>query len=51
MKTSISVPIDVFEKPERLARRTRKARSQVFFEALEEHAGRHVPEEVTGEKT
>lgn len=47
MKTAVSVPDDVFEKAERLARRTKKSRSQVFSEALREYVARHVPEEVT----
>ena len=47
MKTAVSVPDDVFEKAEHLARRTKKSRSQVFSEALEEYVARHVPEQVT----
>jgi metal-responsive CopG/Arc/MetJ family transcriptional regulator len=47
MKTAISVPDDVFEDAERLARRTKKSRSQLFSEALKEYVARHAPEEVT----
>lgn len=47
MKTAISVPDDVFEDAERLARRTKKSRSQLFSEALREYVARHAPEEVT----
>ena len=47
MKTAISVPDDIFEDAERLARRTKKSRSQLFSEALREYVARHSPEEVT----
>ena len=47
MKTAVSVPDDVFEKVERLARRARKSRSEVFSAALREYVARHAPDEVT----
>jgi len=47
MKTAVSIPDDVFEGAERLARRTRKSRSQVFSDALREYVARHTPREVT----
>lgn len=47
MKTAVSVPDDVFEKAERLARRTRRSRSEVFSAALREYVARHAPDEVT----
>ena len=47
MKTAVSVPDDVFEKVERLARRTRKSRSEVYSAALREYVARHAPDEVT----
>jgi metal-responsive CopG/Arc/MetJ family transcriptional regulator len=47
MKTAVSVPDDVFEKVERLARRSRKSRSEVFSAALREYVARHAPDEVT----
>ncbi len=47
MKTAISMPDDVFRKAERLARRTKKSRSQVFTEAVREYIARHAPDEVT----
>lgn len=47
MKTAVSVPDDVFEQAERLARRTKKSRSQLFSEALREYVARHAPDEVT----
>ena len=47
MRTAVSIPDDVFEKAERLARRTKKSRSQLFSEAVREYLARHCPEEVT----
>jgi len=47
MKTTVSVPDDVFERAEQLARSTRKSRSQYYAGALLEYVARHAPEEVT----
>ncbi len=47
MKTAVSIPDDVFERAERLARRTKKSRSRLFSDALKEYVARHAPEEVT----
>ena len=47
MKTALSIPDDVFEGAERLARRTKKSRSQLFSDAVREYIARHAPEEVT----
>jgi metal-responsive CopG/Arc/MetJ family transcriptional regulator len=47
MKTAVSIPDEVFEKVERLARRARRSRSQVFSAALKEYVARHTPDEVT----
>ena len=47
MKTAISLPNDLFEKAERLAKRARKSRSQLYCEALREYVARHSPDEVT----
>ena len=47
MKTAVSIPDEVFEKVERLARRTARSRSAVFSAALREYVGRHTPDEVT----
>jgi metal-responsive CopG/Arc/MetJ family transcriptional regulator len=47
MKTAVSIPDEVFEKVERLARRSRKSRSEVFSAALREYVARHAPDEVT----
>jgi metal-responsive CopG/Arc/MetJ family transcriptional regulator len=47
MKTAVSIPDEVFEKVERLARRAKKSRSEVFSAALREYVARHAPDEVT----
>jgi metal-responsive CopG/Arc/MetJ family transcriptional regulator len=46
MKTAVSIPDEVFEKVERLARKARKSRSEVFSAALREYVARHAPDEV-----
>jgi metal-responsive CopG/Arc/MetJ family transcriptional regulator len=48
MKTTVSIPDEVFEQAEQLARRTKKSRSQLFSEALQEYVARHAPEAVAG---
>ena len=47
MKTAVSIPDDLFELAEELARRTKKSRSQIFSEALREYVARHDPDAVT----
>jgi metal-responsive CopG/Arc/MetJ family transcriptional regulator len=47
MKTAISIPDEVFEGAERLARRTKKSRSQLYSDAVKEYVARHAPEDVT----
>lgn len=47
MKTTVSIPDDVFERAECLARRTKRSRSRVFSDALREYLARHSPKEVT----
>jgi len=47
MKTAVSIPDDVFKGAERLARRTRKSRSQLFSDALREYVARHAADELT----
>ncbi len=47
MKTAVSVPNDVFERAERLARRSGRSRSEVYSAALREYVARHSPDEVT----
>ncbi|CAN5638719.1 hypothetical protein BH23DEI1_BH23DEI1_11520 [soil metagenome] len=47
MKTAISIPDDVFEDAERLARRLGHSRSQLYSRAIREFVARHEPEHVT----
>jgi metal-responsive CopG/Arc/MetJ family transcriptional regulator len=47
MKTAVSVPNEVFEKAERLARSTGRSRSQVYSDALREYVARHSSDEIT----
>ena len=47
MKTAISIPDEVFERAEQLARRTKKSRSRLFSDAVKEYVARHGREEVT----
>jgi metal-responsive CopG/Arc/MetJ family transcriptional regulator len=47
MKTAVSIPDKVFEKAERLARRSKRSRSELFSAALSEYIARHAPDEVT----
>jgi len=47
MKTAVSIPDKVFEGAERLARQTKKSRSQLFSDALKEYVARHAPDHVT----
>ncbi len=47
MKTSVSIPDEIFQQAERLPRRTRQSRSRIFSDSLREYLARHSPEEVT----
>jgi len=47
MKTAISIPDELYEGAERLARRTKKSRSRLYGDALKEYLARHAPDEVT----
>jgi predicted transcriptional regulator len=47
MKTAVSIPDEVFEKVERLARRARRSRIEVFSAALREYVARHAADDVT----
>jgi metal-responsive CopG/Arc/MetJ family transcriptional regulator len=47
MKTAISIPDKIFQGAERLARRTKRSRSQLFSDALKEYLARHGADEVT----
>ncbi len=47
MKTAVSVPDEVFAEAERLARRMKRSRSDVYSQALAEYVARHTPDRVT----
>lgn len=47
MKTAVSVPDDVYEQAERLARRTGRSRSEIYSTALREYVAHHIDDEVT----
>jgi metal-responsive CopG/Arc/MetJ family transcriptional regulator len=47
MKTAVSIPDDIFERAESLARRAQRSRSDVYARALSEYLARHVPDRVT----
>jgi metal-responsive CopG/Arc/MetJ family transcriptional regulator len=47
MKIAVSVPDDVFEEAEQLARRMKRSRSEVYSRALAEYVARHAPDRVT----
>lgn len=47
MKTAISIPDEVYAGAERLARRLRKSRSQLYAEAVAEYVSRHDPDAIT----
>ena len=47
MKTAISVPDALFAQVDRLARRSRRSRSEVYSAALREYVARHARDEVT----
>jgi metal-responsive CopG/Arc/MetJ family transcriptional regulator len=47
MKTAVSIPDDVFRDADRIAKREKKSRSQVYSDALREYVARHAPDEIT----
>ena len=47
MKTAVSIPDEVYEGAERLARRSKSSRSRLYSAALREYLARHAPDEVT----
>jgi predicted transcriptional regulator len=47
MKTAVSIPDDIFQNAERLARRTKQSRSEVYSRALSEYVSRHSLDETT----
>ena len=47
MKTAISIPDDVFDEAEALARETRQSRSRLYSQAVREYVARHSADSVT----
>lgn len=47
MKIAVSIPNDILEGAERLAKRTKRSRSRLFSDALKEYLARHSPDEIT----
>jgi len=47
MKTAISIPDDLFDDAERLARAQKKSRSRLYGDAVREYVARHSAERVT----
>jgi metal-responsive CopG/Arc/MetJ family transcriptional regulator len=47
MKTAISLPDEIFREADRLAKRLKKSRSQLYQEAVAEYLARHEPEAIT----
>jgi len=47
MKTSVSIPDEVFEEANRLARLTNRSRSRLFSDALKKYLVRYLQDKVT----
>lgn len=47
MKTAVSVPNELFDRADRLAKHLQVSRSELYSRALREYLTRHSPEEVT----
>jgi predicted transcriptional regulator len=47
MKTAISLPDDIFRDADKLAKRLKKSRSELYREAVTEYLARHEPEAIT----
>ena len=47
MKTAVSIPDNIFERAEQLARREQRSRSEVYAAALDEYVARHAHDEIT----
>jgi len=47
MKTAISIPDDLFEDAEKLARALKKSRSRLYGDAVREYVARHSGDQVT----
>ena len=47
MKVAVSIPDSVFNEAERLARRMKTSRSEIYARALAAYVGDHAPDHVT----
>ena len=47
MKTAVSLPDELFQEADRLARRLGKSRSRLYRDALAEYVTRHDPDDLT----
>ena len=47
MKTAISIPDDLFEQADRLARKLKTSRSELYSRAVREYVARHSADAVT----
>jgi metal-responsive CopG/Arc/MetJ family transcriptional regulator len=47
MKTAVSIPNELFDMAERLAKRAGKSRSRLFSDALREYVARRSPDKIT----
>jgi metal-responsive CopG/Arc/MetJ family transcriptional regulator len=47
MKTAISIPDKTFERAEKLARRLKKSRSQLYSDAVDEYLARYEGDAIT----
>jgi metal-responsive CopG/Arc/MetJ family transcriptional regulator len=47
MKTAVSIPDEVFEEADRLARNLKTSRSNLYSRALKEFLARHAPDSIT----
>jgi antitoxin MazE6 len=47
MKAAVSIPDDVFQEADRLARELKTSRSQLYSRALKEFLARHTSDQVT----
>jgi predicted transcriptional regulator len=47
MKTAISIPDDLFEEAEALARKLKRSRSRLYSQAVREYVARHSADSVT----
>ena len=47
MKTAISIPDDLFEEADELARQTNQSRSELYSRAVREYVANHSPDRVT----